>query len=234
MEPNSRTLANTLAERIRRRIVDEELDEGEFFMTESAVAEEYSVSRNIAREAVSQLRALGVLKSRQSKGLLVGRSSPVDLLQSSLPFFARTAADLRQLGQWRYTLEVGAIDLAVAHASEQQIQRLAELADEYERIFQRDPSNPKSDDVELEFHCLILEMTANPLIAGMYQVLAEYFRSYAVEARQSHQRLDATPDAAWQHRAIALAFKQRDAEQARALLRQHLHAMSGLDAGEKP
>jgi GntR family transcriptional repressor for pyruvate dehydrogenase complex len=230
MEPNTDTLANTLADRIRQRIVGEGLSEGEFFMTEAGVAEQYTVSRNIAREAVSQLRALGVLKSRQAKGLLVSRSSPVELLARSLPFYAQSDQELSQLAQWRYTLEVGAVDLAVAHATDEQVDRLTHHADEYEQIFRNDPSNPRADTVELQFHCLILEMTQNPLIAGMYQVLADYF--HAVAMRVPHGG-DATETAGWQHRAIAQAFKQRDAEQARALLRQHLHNMCESTPEEK-
>lgn len=227
MEPNTDTLANTLADRIRERIVGEGLAEGELFMTEADVAEHYVVSRNIAREAVSQLRALGVLKSRQAKGLLVGRSSPVDLFARSLPFFAQSTEDLRQLAEWRYTLEVGAVDFAVANGTNDQLDHLTQLALEYDQLFRTDPSNPRTDAVELEFHCLILEMSGNPLIAGMYQVLADYFRAAAL--RQSHGG-DATEDAAWQHRAIAMAFRQRDAEQVRALLRQHFRPLCGTTA----
>jgi DNA-binding FadR family transcriptional regulator len=73
-------------------------------------------------------------------------------------------------------------------------------------------------------------MTQNPLIAGMYQVLADYF--HAVAMRVPHGG-DATETAGWQHRAIAQAFKQRDAEQARALLRQHLHNMCESTPEEK-
>ncbi|MEQ9065252.1 MAG: GntR family transcriptional regulator, partial [Gimesia chilikensis] len=46
------TQSDELAERIRARIQDERLTDGAFFMTEADLAEEYDVSRTVAREAV--------------------------------------------------------------------------------------------------------------------------------------------------------------------------------------
>lgn len=218
-EPNTDTLANNLAECMRRDILARGLRDGDLFMTEAGVAEQYHVSRNIAREAVSQLRALGVLKSRQAKGLLVSRSNPIELLSRTLPFCAFSAEHLGHLARFRYTLEVGSIDLAVAHATSEQIEALVELAREFEAV----SGQRREDDVELSFHSLLLEMTANPLIAGLHQVIVEYFHQAATAPGWRH----GVPETAWQHRAVAEAVRQRDTEQARALLRQHLQQLLG-------
>jgi DNA-binding FadR family transcriptional regulator len=67
------TLANDLANRLRQRIQSAQFRDGDFFMTENQLAEEYAVSRSIVREAVSRLRALGMSESRKRKGLIVRR-----------------------------------------------------------------------------------------------------------------------------------------------------------------
>ena len=216
-EPNTDTLANSLAERIRRDILARGLKKDDLFMTEAGVVEHYQVSRNIAREAVSQLRALGVLKSRQAKGLLVASSNPVDLLSRSLPFFGNSAGQLRQLAQLRYVLETGAIDLAVLHAADEQVRELLDLAVEFEKVV----GTSREDEIELAFHSLLLKMSGNPLISGMHQVVVDYFQW----AARVPGRIHGEPGTAWQHRAIAEAIRQRDVEQARALLRQHLQPM---------
>ncbi|MCA9023375.1 MAG: FadR family transcriptional regulator, partial [Planctomycetaceae bacterium] len=59
------TQSDELAERIRQRIQSERLADGAFFMTESDLAEEYQVSRTVAREAVSRLTAIGLLEGRK-------------------------------------------------------------------------------------------------------------------------------------------------------------------------
>ena len=105
-EPNTRTLANDLARKLRSYLLNGDLVEGDLVMTEAEVAERFQVSRGIAREAVSQLRAIGILKSRQSKGLIVGQVDPVDLFAQSLPFYHRTSRSLGQIARMRYVLEI--------------------------------------------------------------------------------------------------------------------------------
>src|SRR5438105_4589883 len=96
-DSTSGTRAATLAEQIRRRIQTERLRDGDLFMTEAQVAEEYGVSRNITREAVSKLQALGILESRKRKGLIVRLPNPVKLLSHSLPSLAGSEEHLSEL-----------------------------------------------------------------------------------------------------------------------------------------
>jgi len=224
--PNTDTLANTVAERMRLDIIAAGLTEGELFTTESEVTRRYGVSRNIAREAVSQLRSLGILVSRQGKGLLVGRSDPVGLLARSLPFYGRAPEDMKHLAQWRYVLEIGAVELAVNAATAEQTERLEALAREYRDLGTRDHTEEEENAVELAFHGLILRMTGNPLIAGMHDLLVTYFGS---PRHQHDARTQDRPLTAWQHQAIAEAIRQRDIEQARVILRQHLQSMYPME-----
>ena len=54
---NSGTLTDTLAEKICRDLRRRGLEEDAVYMTEAAVAKRFSASRNVTREAISQLRA---------------------------------------------------------------------------------------------------------------------------------------------------------------------------------
>lgn len=56
-----------MADIIRERIQREQLPDGSLFMTEKHLAEEYSASRTVVREAVSRLQALGILEGRKRK-----------------------------------------------------------------------------------------------------------------------------------------------------------------------
>jgi GntR family transcriptional repressor for pyruvate dehydrogenase complex len=200
-----------LAERLRTEILTKGLSEDDVFMTEAQISARHGISRSITREAVSRLRALGILKSRQGKGLLVDRADSIALLAKTLPFSARSPQAYRHLGELRYVLELGAVDLAVTNATAEQVARLADLAEAY-----ADASPATDGAIEFAFHSLILEMTANPWVSGLHQVIAEYFRSAAPPPPAP------TSKNVWEHRAIAAAFRKRDAELARSLLRQHL------------
>jgi len=215
------TLANRLADRIHRDVVDADLMEGDFFMTVDQVVGHYGVSRPIAREAISQLRALGVLKSRQRVGLLVDRPNLVTMMNRWLPVFVQSEnkKDLMTLVQLRYVLELGALDFSVAHATDEQVRRLKQLAGEFQEMADLKGQGEETSQIELDYHCLILDMTHNPLIAGMHRVIADYFHAAPV---QNPQWNEISPDTVWEHRAIADAIEKKDAELARILLRKHL------------
>ncbi len=220
-EPNTNTLANVIADRMHADIVASELQEDDFFMTGDQVEQHYGVSRSIAREALGQLRALGVLKSRQRKGLLVGRPDPVKLMSQWVPFYGRGAQgnELSRLAELRFVLEMGAVDLAIAHGTEEQVQRAAKLAGEFEAVAAKYGHNERADQIDLAFHSLILEMTGNPLVSGMHRVLADYFLASTLEAPKPSEDPVSSIRA---HHMIAEAFARRDAEMVRSILRSHL------------
>ena len=217
------TQAHKLAKTIRDRIQREQLADGTFFMTEAQLAAEYGVSRTVAREAVSRLQALGILEGRKRKGLLVRHPDPLRLLSSSLPSLAASPDDWQDLAQLRYALEVGAIELAIRMASDEQIARLGRIADEMEQALDDDTRSARSVGLDLEFHAQILQMTGSRLIAGMQQILVQFFQIAPHSA--------ATPASAeriiWEHRELYNAIRDRDVERARAMIRLQFRATLG-------
>ena len=220
VKPKADSRTARLAEQIRDRIAAEQFTDGDLFMTEAQLAKEYGVSRNIAREAVSQLRGLGILEGRKSKGLLVRRPNPVRLLSHSLTTLAQSEQDVQELAKLRYVVEVGAIELAVNHATPEQIERLKQLARDYEDARKSHSDMDRQIELELEYHVLILEMTGSALIIGMQQTLTTFF--IKMLGRGSELPLPPADERViWQHHAIAQAIGNRDVESARALVRLH-------------
>jgi DNA-binding FadR family transcriptional regulator len=224
------TRAEVLAEQIRRRIQAEQLRDGDLFMTEAQLAQEYGASRSVTHEAVSQLRALGLLEGRKRKGLIVRLPNPVRLLSHSLPSLARSEEHFSDLAKLRYVLEVGSIELAVANATPEQVERLGELAREYEEVVRGKRGGAEEDRVELAFHGLILEMTSVPLIVEMQKVLVRFFDVASREQPGLYGRdqpLDQQHDwrAAWQHHEIVAAIRDRDQGRAHTIMRLHFQSL---------
>jgi len=219
------TLAHELADRLRRRIQSEQLADGDLFMTEAQLAEEYEVSRTIAREAVSRLRGLGMLESRKRKGLIVRRPDPLRLLSHSLPSLVGSQQDFDELSRLRYVIEVGAIELAVTNATDEQIEQLAALANDFERAVGKGKGNEREDELELAFHGLILQMTGSPMIAGMQQVLTEFFQAASHDAQHTETAKDRP---VWQYHEIAAAIRDRDIDRARSMMRLHFRGLLSL------
>lgn len=214
------TQAHELARKIRQRIQHEQLADGSFFMTEAQLATEYGVSRTVTREAVSRLQALGILEGRKRKGLLVRHPDPLRLLSSSLPSLAASPEDWRELAQLRYALEVGAIELAIRTATDEQIERLAQITQQMEAALREDLISARSVELDLEFHAQILQMTGSRLIAGMQQVLVQFFQI----APHSEQTPASAERIIWEHRELLSAIRDRDVERARAMIRLQFRA----------
>lgn len=219
------TLSTTVANRIHADILSSKLSEGDLFMTSDQIEERYEVSRTVAREAVSQLHALGVVTSRRRKGVLVAQPDPVKLSARWVPMFGRAAGEkgFHLLAQWRYVIELGAVDLAVTHATDNQIKRLVVLADEFDTVAAKHGHNAEADRIDMAYHGVILEMTGNPLVAGMHQVLADYFQVSVIYNHPPNAR-----KAIREHHTIAEAFQRRDLETVRSILRSHLLPVTGV------
>jgi len=208
------TQSDELAERIRQRIQSERLEDGAFFMTESDLAEEYQVSRTVAREAVSRLTAIGLLEGRKRIGLIVRRPDPLRLLQLGLPSLFDSEQDVSELSMLRYVVEMGAVDLAIRNGSDQQCQQLCELAGEMAAAIHGDQSE-KIAELDIAFHSLLLQMTSSTLIAGMQRVLVNFFQS----VYQEYQSDETTGERMiWEHQELAAAIRDRDSNRARTMM----------------
>ena len=205
-----------VAERIRQHIEQSRLPDGELYMTEAEVAETFNVSRVVAREAVGQLRAIGLLEGRKRKGLIVRHPDPAQLFSASLPSLARSQEDLADLARLRYAMEVGSIELAVNNATDDQITRLVGIADKMKSTEAAVAGSKNTHELDLAFHALLLDMTGSKLIAEMQRVLVAFFRDIALPQAASSEIADRV---AWEHIELAAAVRDRDVERARTMIR---------------
>ena len=80
-------------------------------------------------------------------------------------------------------------------------------------------------ELDLEFHAQILRMTGSRLIAGMQQILVQFFQI----APHSERTAASAERIIWEHRELLTAIRDRDVERARAMIRMQIRAT--LDAG---
>ena len=215
--------AERAARAIRREIGRRGLSPGEVIGTEGELAKKLGVSRNAVREAVGRLRGLGLVESRQGKGLVVAQSDPAEVMRLVLPQYVVDRSSLASLSELRYCIELGAVEMAVERASKEQVLRLVELGREFEELINDDPV--EADRVDEAFHETLLAGTASQLLQDMHVVITGFFRRAPQECEGWYLRKEPR---AWEHAAIADAFMERDADRARVLLRGHLqHGLVG-------
>ncbi len=219
--PRTPSQAAALADHIQQRIGLEAMADGAVLGTEATLAAEHHVSQTVAREAVIRLKALGMLESRQGKGLVVRHPCPVGLLATALPLLAQSVDDVQELTELRYVIEVGAIELAVQNADDEQIEQLAELSNRFEEVALAGAAighhdNDLENEIELAFHGLILQMSGVGIIARLQSVLVEFWQ--LVDIRFEENPPDET---IWQHHFLVAAIRDRDIDRARSMMRAH-------------
>ena len=208
------TQSSDLAERLRERIQSSGLADGELFMTEAKLAEEYKVSRTVAREAVGRLTAIGLLEGRKRKGLVVRRPDPLRLLELGLPSLLDSQQDISELAKLRYVLEMGAVELAVRNGTDEQIQQLSECADKLEEAIQSGKDD-KVIELDIAFHSILLQMTDSQLVAGMQRVLVRFFA--LADPNISPEQVN-DERIIWEHQELAAAMRDRDLNRVRTML----------------
>ncbi len=190
-----KNLTDQTATAIQNIILDSGLEPGEQFAKEADLEKQLNVSRVVLREALSRLRAIGVVESRQGVGLIVSKPDPAILFEQ-----------------------------AILRATDSQLTRLVELAEEFAVANAGKIKGRTLNDIEVEFHRTILEATHSRILMQMHSVLNIFF-ARAAEENPSYAADTTNEASVVEHREIAQAFYKRDVEQTRIALRSHLDTM---------
>ncbi len=209
---------------ILEMIGNSSLEEGDFFATEKQLEEQFRISRPVLREAISRIRALGFLRSKQRKGLIVSKPDPVRSFEQAFRYGVMDAIDISELAELRYSIEVGSVELSVFRADIGQIDQLHLLAEEYELSTRTEHPDRDQDRIELDFHRILLEASGNRMLSRMHYVLTAFFSRAEIEL-PGWERVNHEEKGIWEHRAIADAVGMRNAERARMLLSIHLEGL---------
>ncbi|MEZ0071969.1 FadR/GntR family transcriptional regulator [Planotetraspora sp. GP83] len=223
-EPESSGARTTVTERAMQRIKDMISDgllvPGQRLPTEREFAADLGLSRSSMREAIRALTVLGVLEARHGAGVYVTSLEPRDLLDTFGVVAEISRGDtLLHLVQVRKILEPAATATAAARIDDEILALLrAEMT-----AMEQGGSAEEIVGHDLEFHRLIVEAAANPVLSAILDGLssrtfrARVWRGYRVEGVfertfQEHDRI---------YRALA----ERDPESARTAAAIHVTAV---------
>jgi GntR family transcriptional repressor for pyruvate dehydrogenase complex len=222
-----RTLTGEVADILCRRIREQRLAAGAFLGTETELLKEFGVSRTVLREAINQLRGLGVVSSRQKLGLCVANGDFFDTLSKALAPLTASAESWPEICHLRFVLEVGSVPLAVERATPEQIERMRQLADEMLSMFKQHSATGKLEPLriaerEIEFHQLVLDAAGGEYASRFHQLLVEYFHAaYGQGPHSGPPNLKDMQD----HVRLVKAFAERNPGKAVAILVDHIRPM---------
>lgn len=213
-------LSDQVAQQLAAQIHDGRLAAGDKLPPEARLVEQFRVSRTVLREAVSRLKSLGLVDSRQGSGVYVSANPPY----APLNFDARHGASREavvQMAEVRRALEAEAAGLAAQRRSGADIRRLKQAVGALDRAV-RDGGDGVEQD--LQFHRAIAEAAHNPFLIGTLDYLAQFMRgAIGVTRANEARRADFAAQVRDEHVAVLQAIEAGEAARARSAASRHMN-----------
>lgn len=212
-------LSNAVIEELQGRILSGALAPGDQLPTEQQLVSQFGVSRTVVREAVSGLRANGLVEARQGRGVFViGKKSQIDI--SIFSGDVASLAAVLELLELRAPIEIEAAGLAAMRRSASQ--ELAIRA-AFDRLSDSIASGEGTVSGDFDLHMAIVEAANNRFYVDVLKFLGQKtiprsqpIAASAVYAKDYLERVHA------EHLFIVEAIGEQNADQAREGMRRHL------------
>ncbi|MFY1664331.1 FadR/GntR family transcriptional regulator [Pseudomonas sp. Pseu.R1] len=218
------TRPDTLVERvvaaIRAEIGAGRLPADARLPTEHQLSEQLNVSRSVVREAVSQLKADGVLVSQRGNGSFISKNPTGTVFR--LPGASKGVADLAQLFEMRLWIEIQAASVAAARRNSADLKRMQTALN----IMQDHPDDyAKSSAADVDFHQAIVSSCKNDYFMAFHDFLGGQLAQGRLIAWQNSARLPggARP-ASHEHANMYAAIESGDPQAAADCARAHLES----------
>lgn len=212
-------LSDQVADVLAAEIRTGRLAVGDKLPTEAALVEQFSVSRTVIREAVSRLKSLGLVDSRQGSGMYVK-----DAGFSPLNFDARFAVSRQavvQMVEVRRALEAEVAGLAAQRRTPGDLQHIRQAMAALEQAVQ---AGGDGVDEDVQYHRAIAEAASNPFLIGTLEYLGQFLRGATRVTRANEaRRADFARQVQDEHEMIARAIEAGDATAARQAAAQHMN-----------
>lgn len=215
----STSLAQAVVAGVKSRILDGSLAPGSKLPSEAQLSEEYAVSRTVVREAVTRLRAEGMVETFQGSGSFVlAMPDPTSFTVEASAI--RTHADVLAMIDFRLGIESEAAYLAAMH-------RTSDGADEVRAALAAFSTAGPEEAVEADFafHRAVAAASGNrfylELLDSIGPMMIMLPRTRLPE-EFSHTDAAHVERVRREHDNVAAAVIAGDAETARAAMRVHL------------
>lgn len=212
-------LSDQVAEQLATEIKQGRLMPGDKLPTEARLVEQFEVSRTVVREAVSRLKSLGLVDSRQGSGVFVSQKLPF----APLNFEARHAASQEaviQMVEVRRALEAEVAALAAERRNARDVSAIEKAVQALDAAVQSGGDGVAED---VKFHRAIADATRNPFLTQTLEYLGQFLHGATQVTRANEaRRVDFAAEVQTEHQAILQAVKAGDAAAARQAAATHM------------
>ncbi|MDD3179693.1 MAG: FadR/GntR family transcriptional regulator [Opitutaceae bacterium] len=208
-------LADQLAERLIAKI--KTLSPGTKLPPEIQLAADFQVSRTVVREAISQLKAIGILRSQQGAGNFVAPPSQTTLSFRDLDGY--NPLDIVKFMEIRSGLDAAAARLAASRRTKAQLAEMRELC----RRTMQASNVQEAAESDISFHLAVVEATANEHFVSVFRFLNAQIEEGIMFTRRLISGSSAMEsDVRDEHQAILAAIEGENPELAAQKALEHI------------
>lgn len=226
MEPSDKApakrhrLSHTLIDELQREIESGALAAGERLPTEHQLCDRFGVSRTVVREAISGLRASGLVEARKGRGVYVRAAEE---RPDAAAIFTGGTSDIVAILEFfelRQPIETEAAGLAAMRRSAGQEAAIRLAFEHFRSCVLRGDSTAAAD---FDLHMAIVVATNN----RFYIDVLKFLGRKTIPRPRIVTEVGGDPRAYWEmvqeeHRRIVDAIGAQEPEEARAAMRAHL------------
>lgn len=213
-------LADQVALQLATEIQSGALKPGDKLPTEAQLVAQCAVSRTVVREAISRLKSLKLVDSRQGSGVYVSAQPPF----APLDFAARHAVSQEavvQMVEVRRALEAEVAGLAAQRRTPADLQRIHQAVHDLEAAVQAGGDGVMQD---VHFHRAIADAAGNPFLLQTLAYLGQFLHGATQVTRANEARHgDFAAQVQAEHHAIVQAVAAGDALAARQAATAHMN-----------
>jgi GntR family transcriptional repressor for pyruvate dehydrogenase complex len=215
-------LGQVVIERLSEAILDGRLKPGDALPSEGQIAAACGISKQIAREAIRDLAAMGVIQIQQGKVARV-RSLDAEPLGRFFRFAVRANKEgLAEAVEMRRLLEPPIARLAAIRQSAEATARLEAILQRMQATLQDIPPWIEAD---LDFHETIAEMSGNRLLRlqmrGLRPILTDVMQMFNARRKRTRAEWRETFE---RHAKVVAAIRSGDGDAAFRAMEHHFEA----------
>ncbi|WP_404484834.1 FadR/GntR family transcriptional regulator [Bacillus sp. RC206] len=220
-----------VSEAILTMIKNGTLKPGDKLLPVHQLAEQFQVGRSAVREALSALRAMGLIEMKQGEGTYVRNFDPSSLTKSLNNKLLMKKEDILNLLEVRKVLEVGAVRAAVAKRTEANLQNMKQWLDEMAKSIGDEKAGEKAD---FHFHMGIAESSHNNILLELMNHVSEMIAETIGESRRIILYGEQTTSERLleEHQSIYDAVLKQDVELAQQAMLDHLTNVEHIVTGK--
>jgi len=206
-------LTSQVMDSVKRYIVDNDIRAGGRLPTERELVAELGVSRNILREALKSLEAVGLIEIRVGDGMYVREFDYATVMNHISFAISRTKQQLKHFMHARVIVEVGAMQHILREVQDSDIDELEEIQLRFNEV----ETMEQAAKLDLEFHQKLISISHNPVLSEFGTFLGRFF----IEALYflGVDRKTPTSEA---HSELIQALRDRDLGRAEDITRAHI------------